>query len=359
MKIALYSPYLHILGGGERYLLSIAETLSRKHDVFLFSDESVKEKARSFFNISLDRIQFLPSKIFRTKYLFKKYTSLLSFDIFFYMTDGSLFFSTAMKNFLIIQSPAHIPKLSFLNKVKLKQWKILCYSKFIQRIISQRLTRKSFILPPSVEVGDQCHPVRMTSDFKSKKNIILTVGRFFPFPHNKKQDFLLRVFKKHYKKYFSNWKLVIAGGLTEKGGKEMVNTLRKENKGLPVDILVNILYSQLEKLYSQAKIYWHAAGFEEDLEENPERAEHFGITTLEAMMQSVVPVVYNGGGQNEIVEEGKSGYLWDSEEELIKKSIKLIKDKTLLSNLAKGARDRAMDFSPEKFYEKLEKVIGK
>lgn len=182
MKIALYSPYLHILGGGERYLLSIAETLSRKHDAFLFSDESVKEKAKSFFNISLDRVQFLPNKIFRTKYLLKKYTSLLSFDIFFYMTDGSLFFSTARKNFLIIQSPAHIPKLSFLNKAKLKQWKILCYSKFIQRIIFQRLSRKSFILPPSVEVKDQCHP---------EKNIILTVGRFFPFPHNKKQALLI------------------------------------------------------------------------------------------------------------------------------------------------------------------------
>ena len=33
MKVALYSPYLDTFGGGERYMLAIAEILSKKGDV--------------------------------------------------------------------------------------------------------------------------------------------------------------------------------------------------------------------------------------------------------------------------------------------------------------------------------------
>jgi glycosyltransferase involved in cell wall biosynthesis len=56
----------------------------------------------------------------------------------------------------------------------------------------------------------------------------------------------------------------------------------------------------------------------EDLERFPERAEHFGIATLEAMAFGCVPIVIRAGGQSEIVEDGRSGFLCSDTDELKK-----------------------------------------
>ncbi|MBU4190339.1 MAG: glycosyltransferase, partial [Candidatus Thermoplasmatota archaeon] len=62
-----------------------------------------------------------------------------------------------------------------------------------------------------------------------------------------------------------------------------------------------------------------AAGFGVDEEKEPEKVEHFGITTVEAAAAGCVPVVIRKGGQPEIVKEGINGLLWEKEEELIEK----------------------------------------
>lgn len=352
LKVGIYSPYLHILGGGERYLLTIAKILSSTAEVFIFSDESIKKKARVIFDISLNRVHFLSKEIFRTKKLFNKYLSLRDFDIFFYMTDGSLFFPFAKKNFLIIQSPAHIPKLFLLNRLKLSFWSIICYSQFMRQIITDRLSKEAKVLPPCVDVD------RFRGRFEDKENIILTVGRFFPYPHNKKHDLLIDVFKTNYKKYFNGWRLIIAGGFTEEAGQKILNRLKTESNGFPIEILINLPFTSLRRLYSKAKLYWHAAGFQEDIKASPEKAEHFGITTLEAMAGSVVPLVFKAGGQEEIVTDGKNGYYWTTEEEFVRKTYKLTKDSSLLCQLANQAKVRAADYSDKKFYERLEKIIS-
>lgn len=353
MKIGIYSPYFHMLGGGERYLFSIAEILSSRHQVFIFADRLLKTKVQKVFGLSLEKIQFIPNVFIKNRVWLEKYCALSSFDIFFFMTDGSLFWSPARKNILIIQSPKHLPSLSFTDRLKLYRWKIICYSDFMKKIIMGRLGRKADVLPPFID------DIFFQGKASKKENIILTVGRFFPYPHMKKQDFLIKTFKKNYIKYFRGWKLVIAGGLTEEGGKAIVRRLKKESLGYPIDIIVNPTFTELTSLYQKAKIYWHAAGVGENLDKYPERAEHFGITTLEAMAERTVPVVFNAGGQKEIVTDSKNGYLWNTEKELIDKTILLSKDAKLLNMLSERARESARNYSSEIFYEKLQQVVLK
>ena len=351
-KVGIYSPYLNIFGGGERYLLNIANSLSRENEVFLFSDKSVRQKSNAVFNISLERVQFLPSKIFGINNLLKKLSSIRQFDIFFYMTDGSLFFSPCEKNFLIIQSPDHIPVLTVLNKLKLRNWKIICYSQFMAEIIKKKLNRVPIILSPAID----------TEVFKcniaEKKNIILSVGRFFSHLHNKKHNVLVEVFKKNYKKMFKNWQLVIAGGLTDSEGERLVALLKKKSENFPIEILTNVSFNELKSLYQRTKIYWHAAGFGEDTENYPQKAEHFGITTLEAMASGCVPLVYAAGGQKDIVTDGGNGYLWINVKELVGKARKLIENGALFKSLSISAQMRAQEFSQAKFYEKLNQIIA-
>ena len=108
-------------------------------------------------------------------------------------------------------------------------------------------------------------------------------------------------------------------------------------------------YGELMDLYSRAKIFWHATGYGVDENADPDKMEHFGITTVEAMSYGAVPVVINKGGQKETVAHGETGFLWNTEEECVAATEKLIRDDGLRQRLARGASVRADLFSIEEF----------
>lgn len=354
LKVGIFSPYIDMYGGGERYVLSIAGSLSQKHDVFLYADKITQKHSREKLDIFLGRVHFLPENLLRKQNLLNRYRYLCEFDLFLYMTDGSVFLSGARSNFLIVQSPLHIPKMNSLNRIKMHNWKIICYSQFMKDIISKRLGNSYSVYPlaPCVKIPNE------PGNESGKKNIILTVGRFFPYPHDKKHDILIDVFLNSYKKYFPGWKLVIAGGLTEKGGKEVLDRLKKKAQGYPIEILVNISAVKLKELYREAKIYWHATGFGEDLSKFPEKAEHFGISPLEAMSFGCVPLLFNAGGLKDIISGYSGGFLWETEEELTDKTNRLINDKKLFDDKSQTAKLNAQKYSCDKFYAKIEKIIS-
>lgn len=351
--IGFYSPYLQILGGGERYFLSIASMLSKNHTVSIFSDPSIKGKAKSVFDISLERVRFLPESLWHKRNIIERFSLLNTFHIVFYMTDGSIFFPFSSKNFLIIQSPKHIPSTSVINSLKLSRWTTLCYSRFMRDIINEKLGIQAKILSPCVNTRV------LGKSTSEKEHIILTVGRFFRHPHDKKLEILVEVFKNYYKKYFTGWKLIIAGGLTQEDGIEVLKNVRKATDGYPIQTVVNCSFQHIASLYAKASIYWHAAGFGEDLKVYPEKAEHFGITTLEAMAAGCVPVVFDSGGQKDIVTDSQNGYLWKTTDELARITGNLLRNSKILDTYSKAARERALDFSCDLFYEKVLQIISK
>lgn len=338
-KTAIISPYLDILGGGERFILTIAEYLSTYEKVVIsWEDKSIIEKSKQKLGIDLSRTDVtIPPNFF-------------NFDKLFYTTDGSLFIAPCRRSYLIIQSPLHIPKKSITNIIKLSSFKnIICYSEFMKSIINKQLNKNAVVIPPPV----------LTDQFKAakKENIIISVGRFFPWLHSKKQDVLVKAFAKLLNfPEFKNWKLVLIGSV-DKGGDNYYQEIVKEAKGLPVEIITNASFSVVKDYYAKAKIYWHATGYGEDLDKYPERSEHFGITTVEGMSAGCVPIVFNGGGQKEIVVPGKSGYLWNSINELISKTRQVSLNQTDLISLAKQAVNDSKKYSKEEFITKIENLI--
>ena len=133
--------------------------------------------------------------------------------------------------------------------------------------------------------------------------------------------------------------------------------MKNAAKGYPIEFLVNKTNEALWNIYNKAKIYWHASGFGEDLNRHPEFAEHFGISTVEAMGVGCVPVVINAGGQKEIVTDQVNGLLWDTIEELQDKTMTLTNDHSLWEKLSNQAKERAKDFSREKFCEAITQLI--
>ena len=354
MRIGIYDPYLDDLGGGEKYMLSIAECLSRDNEVTLFwNNKNDLDTVLSRFSLDLSRITISPN-IFSSKVsLAKRLLESRKYDALIVLSDGSIPLVLSKKLFIHIQQP--LPKVSLNIKTKLKlarASKIFCNSYFTKSFVDSELGVTSVVIYPPVSL----HPKKV-----KKENIILHVGRFRVInagvPNYKKQDVMVDVFKKMVDQGLKNWKFAIAAGVKAEDAPEF-DALKKEAEGYPIEFLVNRSNSDLWDIYSKAKIYWHASGYGENLETHPEFAEHFGISTVEAMGSSAVPIVINAGGQKEIIEDGMSGFLWDNLEELAEKTLMLTSDSDILAKMSKEAKKRAQDFAGDRFCEEITKLIN-
>lgn len=354
MRIGIFDPYLDDLGGGEKYMMTIAQCLSenQKVDVFWDNIDDLKDLNQRF-PLDLSRVSVV-SNIFSSRYsTFKRLIETRKYDAIIFLSDGSLPLVLSKKLFVHIQQPLKTMQTkSLLDKIKISRVsRFFCNSEFTKSFIDKKFHLKSVILYPPVEL----HP----KDIK-KENIILHVGRFrvknVKNDDYKKQGVMIDAFRKMTGNRLKNWKFVLAVSIQEKD-KEVFEVMKKKAVGLPVEFLVNKNNNELWDIYSKAKIYWHATGFGEDLKKNPEYAEHFGISTVEAMGAGAVPVVINAGGQKEIVIEGENGFLWNSIEELLSKTLKLISDESLLDKLSLNAIESSKKFSKEKFYEGVNDLI--
>lgn len=355
MRIAVYSPYLDIFGGGERYMMTIAEIFSRSNKVDVLLDQHLdnmgsallKEDLSKRFALDLAKVNFIAAPVGKNSSFFLRILCLNKYDTLFYLTDGSIFYPFAKRNFLHIQSPlVGQPAKNWWGKVKLKGWDLIIYnSEFTQENSLENWPAKSVVIYPPVDVK-KIKPLK-------KEKYILSVGRFFGYLKDKKHGLLIEAFKSLFKDAKpKDWSLHLAGSASD-GDIKYLSELQSQAKGFPITFYPNIEYKDLIKLYGQASIYWHAAGYQED---DPTKMEHFGIATVEAMAGGCIPVVINRGGQTEIVGDDVSGYLWDSLEKLRTLTIKLIHEEDLRKRLSQNALNRSKYFSKNKFTENILRV---
>lgn len=356
MKIALFSPYLDTAGGGEKYMMTLAEILSVGHQVFVLLDthlyslgiSNIKSKIESMHNIDLSSVNFIKAPIGKGSFFLSRLFFLRQFDFLFYLTDGSIFYSTAKNNIIHFQVPfENLSGKNIWGRLKLSSWRLaICNSKFTQNIIKNEWLLESEIIYPPVSV-------QLFKPLKKKK-MILSVGRFFPHLKTKKHEVLIKAFKNVNKEKLKGWSLHIAGSVSEQDLK-YVNELEKESEGYPVYLYPNVSLSGLQKLYGESSIYWHAAGFEES---DPKNMEHFGISVVEAMSAGCVPVVINKGGLTEIVIHRENGFLWDSLEQLQTFTIDLAQDEYLRERMSKKAQTQANEFTKEIFIKKIHRLVN-
>jgi glycosyltransferase involved in cell wall biosynthesis len=173
----------------------------------------------------------------------------------------------------------------------------------------------------------------------------------------KKQSVMSEVFKDMIKRDLKDWEMVFAVSVNDDEKKDFEN-FKKSCDGFPIRFLINKNNNELWDIYSRAKIYWHATGFGEDLSSHPELAEHFGISTVEAMGAGVVPVVINAGGQKETVRDNIDGFLWDTKQDLREKTLKLVKDEKLWLKMAESSAKRAEHFARDRFCRELSSIIN-
>lgn len=356
MRIGIYDPYLDDLGGGEKYMMTLASCLANKHEVFVFWDnnEDIK-KIQERFSLNLNSINIVKN-IFASNFSFKKRLfETGKYDVLIVLSDGSIPITLANKLILHVQQPLQTPVVrTWKNKLKLMKVSSVFYNSEYTMHYNKNLFTgvKNEIIYPPVSIVYHNLP---------KENIILHVGRFRLIngakDDYKKQQVMISTFKNMIDKGLKKWKFVIATSIQNEDDPSFQSMLQSV-KGYPIEFEVNKSNQTLWEIYSKSKIYWHASGYGEDLNKHPEHAEHFGISTVEAMGAGVVPIVINAGGQKEIITDGLNGLLWETLEELQEQTSKIINSESLFKKLSKEAQHRAHDFSYESFCKRVNGLIS-
>lgn len=387
--IGLYDAYLSTLGGGELVLAVLAEVLEdlspRARITILTLDErSISlEQLVARFGVSLKRteVRILPRERRRLvapvrpirRFLSEQDVSEVSseFDLFVNNTIFSVAPPRSRFSIYLCMFPV-APKLQrlhhrpvsravfapyvFLRRRLIRRWlgaysRIVANSRYTATWIQRYWGLNSSVVYP---------PVRATagSGMGRKERSILAVGRFFPGDHNKKHDELIRAFSALCRSDLKGWELHLVGGRTDVPGTDQyIRSLRDLADGLPIRFHFDAEARELEHLRQTASIFWHATGYGEDREHSPERFEHFGISTVEAMARGCVPVAYKGGGQEEIVQSGRSGFLWTVPRELQMRTLELAQDESLRLRMSGEARRRSERFSRRAFTESVQRLL--
>lgn len=336
-RALIHNPYWDSMGGGERYCTSVVKVLlDTGWQVSLdWYDQTLPEKLEGRFGVGISQVKIID-----------KHQRGWGYDLCFWVSDGSIPLLFSKNNLLHMQIPFHgVGGRSWINRLKLKRINhIVCNSNFTKSVIDQEFKVNSEVIYPPVDVT-KFHS-------RKKENVLLYVGRFSQLKQNKNQGFLIKFFGNiSQKSEMGDWRLVLAGGAGV-GDGGFLDQLKKEAKGIKVELVENPDFLSLSDLYAKAKIFLSAAGFGSDENTSPEVMEHFGITVVEAMASGCIPVAYNGGGHKEIVDE-QCGFLWDNEDQLMKILLKIAKSENINAFLAEKSQEKAKNYDVSVFQKNL------
>lgn len=386
-RVLMLNPYFPTLGGGEKHMGYLCKFIEEYYkdveiDLLVHNYNNIDIHSSSYpdinelynrFGIQLNKTKIVkldlpPASSLMDHYTNKKRIENISkkYDLFINFMFLSKHAGKAKKNIYSCMFPPQ--KYNFTDFPKKVIGKFLdfqfknSYDFFVTNSMFTnhwhehywKTGKKNSPVYPPVFLKEEMAKV----DFSKKENIILSVGRFFVGAHNKKQDQLVDFFIENYRN-FDGWELHLIGALSNHVNDiNYVNSIREKIQGHPIHVHVNVPLSEVNHLYQKGKIFWHATGLDEESDMFPDKMEHFGITTVEAMSNGLVPVVINKGGQTEIVTHLEDGYLWNTREELLAYTLQLINNSEQMITLAQNAIKRAEYFSVENFYKHNEEIFN-
>jgi glycosyltransferase involved in cell wall biosynthesis len=387
MKIGLYIEHGvgNGVGGAELMMAYLASRWSSEHDVDLVHHRPplTRERIASFSTENYDRVTFRyvprepeppaygnPVRRYRAA---REWHAAVSqpYDLFVNCTHWLPCFAHAKTSALFVLFPFYVRPPDMPEMTRVPLWKQLRHRAYYEVEWRRRLatyprraaisqfarewTRRRWRFDPDVIYP----PVDIDLPQGPKEPIVLSVGRFSTMAHTKKQLEMMQIFSQLHRSGLGRWRYACVGGLNTRDENhayfERVRELGRPHSAI---VEANLSRERLRQLFGAARVYWHATGLGDDTDAKPELAEHFGISTVEAMAAGCVPVVINKGGQPEIVEHGKSGFVWNTLDELKKFTQLLAADDALWIKMSAAARSRARMFAREHFIDRMSRYCG-
>jgi O-antigen biosynthesis protein len=360
MSIAIYDHGLHFIGGGQKYVATIASLLQNEFDITFIANKPVAvSDLESWYGLNLSgcKIKIIPLQFYEKRGMQCIDSSIIAED----MQNPFDEIARESKNYDLFVNANQLEKVKPLSPISIffchfpntfrnshfavdDYTFIIANSQFTVKWLEKRWNlQPTFMLYPPVEMATAKVP---------KEKIILAVGQFEA-GGTKKQIELIEAFRSllaDYPDELQGWRLILAGSSVPKNPylKTVQNLLKLDSRA--IELKVNGSLDEVKSLYAKSSIFWHGCGLGEV---NPQRFEHFGMATVEAMQNCCAPIAFCGGGQPEIIEHGRSGFLFNTVEELCRYSHQLIVNPDLLAELQAGAQQRSHKFRLAPFEHKV------
>ncbi len=367
-SLAIYDHTAHLIGGGQKYGFTVAHALLDRFDITLLVNKKITHRDLSdWYHLDLSGcdIKIIPLPFFDRFDSLHLDPALVNrrtgnpfhiisresgnYDFFINNSMNEKVFPLANVSMLICHFPERRPRDYFYAD---RYSYVIYNSAYTAYWIEQKWKFKPHhhIYPPvdmaPTVTGDD-------GEFPPKENIILSVARFEAGGSKKQLEMVYSFLKlnRQFPDIFSRWNLVLAGGCPDENDylKKIKAVLQKSGNN-NIHLKLNISGDDLKELYRKSSIFWHLCGLDQS---DPALVEHFGMTIVEAMQNRLVPVVFDGGGQREIVVPGISGARISSSAELMTTSLKLARDAQLREELGNNAFERSKTFSRDVFEKKV------
>ena len=386
MKIGLYieTGVGNGVGGAELMMAHLASEWAGSHSVDLIHhrppltrDRLTEFSTDDYSRITMRYVPRAPEPVaagdpFRRYQASREWHASLSrgYDLFVNCTHWLPPFCHATTGALLILYPFFIRPYELPEIQTLPAWRRLRYRLYYEFEWRRRLasyqhafaisefarqgTRRRWGLDPAVVYP----PVDTDFADGPKEPLIVSISRF-NVRARKKQLEMMRAYSEMNAAGLRGWHYASVGGLNSTpANHEFFEAVRQAGAGCPMSVESNLGRASLKALLQRSRIFWHAMGLDEDTDRYPERAEHFGIVTVEAMAAGCVPVVINKGGQPEIVEHGRTGFVWNTVDQLKSYTRLLTEDRALWQRMSVAARERAQLFRRERFVREMSERCG-
>lgn len=326
-------------GGGLPYVLAIAAALSEDQVRVLFPANLSLDLARQLFPVPLDGLSLETDP--RPSSLLREIADVTAFHPRVIVQATEVPRLRGLRNAHLVCEFPFQRRLGPGSRLRLRLFRsVVANSAYTARWIERRWGRPARVLHPPV------FPIAP----REKRPWIVAVGRFAGGGRSKRQVEMIEVFRSLSE---PGWELHLVGTAQD---PEYVRRATEAAQGLPVVFHLDTSREELEEVCGAASLFWHFTGAGEDPEAVPERMEHFGIATAEAMSAGAVPVVVARGGQPEIV--GEAGVLWEKLDECAEATRRLCHDGALRTQLSEVARQRAEGFAFPRFAERARELFA-
>jgi glycosyltransferase involved in cell wall biosynthesis len=362
-SLAIYDHAFHMIGGAQKYGLTMVAALRDLFDITILTNKEVRlENFRDWYDIDLSGCAvkvirlpfyeersafhidpaFIMRKIANPFHLVSLETG--NYDVFVNNSMNEMVYPLSNVSVLVCHFPERRPRSYFYAD---QYTFTITNSRYTAEWVEAKWKYRPHlqIYPPVDMDGAEAEPPR--------KKIILSVARFEP-EGTKRQLEMLQAFRKlgrEWPEILFGWRLVLAGGSSpDNGYLAELERLAARRPGAKIELRVNIPLAELKTLYRESTLFWHLCGLTHD---DPSEIEHFGMTTVEAMQNRLVPLVYDGGGLPEIVDHGVNGFRVRSKAELLDHSIKLLRDPGLVRRLGEAAAEKSRTYTRARFEDRV------
>jgi len=357
----VFNNFLRTSGGGERSSLDFAAAFcDLGYDVIVATDHQIQttlEQACAPFGIELG-----------DKCTLREFNGLGELQHFIQTGGCDVFLNHTFCSFIRNYAPIGLYTVMFAGPIGPSEVanlitydRILSISDFTQQYVEVNWSEElpAQVLCPPIS---RTHLENASTSFVEKERLILNVGRFNVFGHNKHQLEAIKSFTRNVDSgVFSNeWRLRVIGQVNDNPEThEYIEACKAAAQEYQVEILLNAPLPVLQDSYRRASYLFQFTGLGLDFGQTPEHCEHLGLVALDGFAYGLLPIAYQRGGAAMIIRHAIDGFVFQNEEEidLICKQIAESFGNEWHQHCFNAARTRVKEFAYPAFRDGLASLL--